>query len=69
MADAGVGTFGSDPNGNCELRGTQVPNLPSLVARTATHALANMTLPYVSALAGDGDTISLGTSELTVRIR
>ena len=23
-------TFGSDPNGNCELRGTQVPNLPSL---------------------------------------
>jgi hypothetical protein len=23
-------TFGSDPNGNCELRGTQVPNLSSL---------------------------------------
>jgi hypothetical protein len=23
-------TFGSDPNGNCELRGTQVPNLTSL---------------------------------------
>jgi alanine dehydrogenase len=30
-----------------------VPNLPSLVARTATHALTNMTLPYISALAGE----------------
>ncbi len=28
-----------------------VPNLPSLAARTATHALANITLPYVAALA------------------
>ena len=28
-----------------------VPNLPSLVARSATYALANITLPYVGALA------------------
>jgi alanine dehydrogenase len=28
-----------------------VPNLPSLVARTATYALCNMTLPYISTLA------------------
>ncbi len=28
-----------------------VPNLPSLVARSATHALGNITLPFVSALA------------------
>lgn len=28
-----------------------VPNLPSLVARTATYALGNLTLPYIAALA------------------
>jgi alanine dehydrogenase len=31
-----------------------VPNMPSLVARTATLALTNATLPYVRALAGRG---------------
>jgi alanine dehydrogenase len=31
-----------------------VPNLPSLVARTATLALANATLPYVRALVERG---------------
>jgi alanine dehydrogenase len=28
-----------------------VPNLPSLVARSATYALGNITLPFISALA------------------
>src|SRR5262245_56895873 len=28
-------TFGDDPNGNCELRGQQVPNLVSLLGRLA----------------------------------
>ncbi len=31
-----------------------VPNLPSLVARSATYALGNLTLPYVAAIAGLG---------------
>lgn len=31
-----------------------VPNVPSLVARTATHALSNTVLPYVSRIATDG---------------
>ncbi len=31
-----------------------VPNLPSLVARSATYAMANALLPYVSAIAGQG---------------
>lgn len=30
-----------------------VPNLPSLVARTATHALGNLALPYLAALAAE----------------
>lgn len=30
-----------------------VPNLPSLVARTATHALTNIVLPYAAALAAE----------------
>jgi len=29
------------------------PNLPSLVARTATHALGNLALPYLAALAAE----------------
>src|SRR5262245_56293675 len=28
-------TFGDDPNGNCELRGQQVPSLVSLIAKLA----------------------------------
>jgi alanine dehydrogenase len=31
-----------------------VPNVPSLVARSATHALTNAVLPYVSRIAADG---------------
>ncbi|WP_137724331.1 alanine dehydrogenase [Prescottella subtropica] len=31
-----------------------VPNMPSIVPHTSTHALVNVTLPYVSAIAGRG---------------
>jgi len=36
-----------------------VPNLPSLVARSATYALGNITLPYISALASSRPAVAL----------
>ncbi len=43
-----------------------VPNVPSLVARTATHALSNAVLPYVSRIARDGLETAL-TAEAALR--
>ena len=44
-----------------------VPNLPSLVARSATYALANALLPHVSALAGRGVTEALEADRALAR--
>ncbi|MFH1841564.1 MAG: alanine dehydrogenase [bacterium] len=43
-----------------------VPNLPSLVARSATYALGNITLPYVAALAGN-DPASVFRNDITLQ--
>ena len=43
-----------------------VPNLPSLVARSATYALGNITLPYVAALAG-GDPATVFRNDITLQ--
>ena len=37
-----------------------VPNMPALVARTATQALAAAVLPYVREIAGRGVAVALG---------
>jgi alanine dehydrogenase len=44
-----------------------VPNLPSLVARSATYALGNITLPYVGALAAQGVPAVLGRDRALAR--
>lgn len=44
-----------------------VPNLPSLVARSATYALGNITLPYVTALARGPVPVILGGDPVLAR--
>ena len=45
----------SDPTYvECGIVHYAVPNMPSLVARTATLALAQVTLPFVRSMAGQG---------------
>ena len=44
-----------------------VPNLPSLVARSSTYALANAILPYVAAIAENGLTAALAADRALAR--